>query len=53
MFGMQKIVRHGRLRPLASPHVALVHKARIATEPAAYAQRSCAAVRAFLMGAIP
>jgi hypothetical protein len=48
MFGMQKIVRHGRLRPLASPHVALVHKARIATEPAAYAQRSCAAVRAFL-----
>ena len=45
---LRAIVRHGRLRPLASPHVALVHKARIAPEPLSCTQGACAAVRAFL-----
>jgi len=38
----------GRPRRLARLHGRVVNKARIAPEPAAYAQRSCAAVRAFL-----
>ena len=45
---LREIVRHGRLRPLASPHVALVHKARIAPGPLSCARRSCSAVRAAL-----
>jgi hypothetical protein len=35
-------------RSLARGHTGVVQKLRIAPEPAAYAQRSCAAVRAFL-----
>src|ERR1022692_2806486 len=40
-------------RSLARWHVAVVQKLRIAPEPAAYAQRSCAAVRASLWSARP
>ena len=48
MFGMQKIVRHGRLRPLARWHVAVVNKAVEAPDQQAALHRSCSAVRAFL-----
>jgi len=45
---LREIVRHNWLCPLARWHVAVVQKLRIASEPLSCAQRSCAAVRAFL-----
>ena len=45
---LREIMRHGWLRPFARWHLAVVQKPRIAPGPAGCAQRSCAAVRAFL-----